>query len=929
VTAVRMRYRGRVRLASSDTATTEGAEPDEAKGHKHAVGEHSHAEEEHTSRPGIAEAAETAEALQQEVAQAGSEEQSRSPVPKVTTTVMAEGATAPATAIKALQQGVKQAGSEEQSLSPAPKVAPPVIVRSPTASANVAMTVVDDSRTRSDVAQPADRTPPMSRPLVTAGVDIPSEGSFAAAVAGIKADDPPSPGVQRSAVPAQHNTPAPDGGAKVSPPPLNAEKDTGSAVPLPKASTSYRHDRDLNHKDDMGVIKDSGATTTPKDSRSQRSSPRNAARAVSAEVDQAPTAPTAADTAAPHVFTPPADADANPGSSGYLTNQPYGADRSPAAEARSASSDGDTADCGPVLMTLPEKESVDRIEGSPSGDGTDAEHVASGATATLSYSPQADHHAPNIAAQSDDPLDRLFSDLLLECGPRFSINLTDESLDEILGAEYRQGLGHGGVHIPGILPRVPAHEVHSATSASNDLLLPSAVESSQPRQPNPQQHDLRVTIAASSSPSTAAAATTPSPPGRHTPSIMASRYLSASKKSLRSFSTDSSLSIAETKRRSPRSATTSTPPARTASPRGGKKTEQKALSPSAEDGNAEAALEGEHRPIAASRPAAHTTVAVKTPPRELQRRDAKTEVTVTPPQAGRIEDAPCVETAEPRAEPVRVFMVHGISRRRFTEDEVTQLATLPQPLHVTNVQDHAKVIVGYEHAPEGNRVTSEGYLTLYSTSAPECTFQLVAEEATYDTIADVLGSESSSTVQSTTLRACFIAYLPSLRLFTTFPRLVELDLSGCGLSGRLPGNSLPRSLLRLDVSHNQLTDCSGVMACVSLQELNIGFNCVETVHALPKTLVRLNLECNLIWNKVCLRIVALCPLLQSACLDGNPITVLVRGWAAFLRSMAPQLLFLDGRKLQLPQSQPAHPSTPQTTAQLIKRRPSPPSRLLQ
>jgi hypothetical protein len=133
----------------------------------------------------------------------------------------------------------------------------------------------------------------------------------------------------------------------------------------------------------------------------------------------------------------------------------------------------------------------------------------------------------------------------------------------------------------------------------------------------------------------------------------------------------------------------------------------------------------------------------------------------------------------------------------------------------------------------------------------------------------------------------------------------------------------------LDVSHNQLTDCSGVMACTSLQELNIGFNCVETVHALPKTLVRLNLECNLIWNKVCLRIVALCPLLRSACLDGNPITVLVRGWAAFLRSMAPQLLFLDGRKLQLPQSQPAHPSAPQTTTPHIKRRPSPPTRLPQ
>jgi hypothetical protein len=734
VTAVRMRYRGRVRLASSDSVTTEEAEPDEAKGHKHAVGEHSHAEEEHTSRPGIAEAAEaaeTAEALQQEVAQAGSEEQSRSPVPKVTTTVMAEGATAPANAAKALQQGVEQAGTEEQSLSPAPKVAPPVIVRSPTASANVAMTVVDDSGTRSDVAQPADRTPPMSRPLVTAGVDIPSEGSFAAAVSGIKADDLPSPGVQQSAVPVQHNTSARDRGASISPSPLNGEKDTGSAVPLPKASTpeprtGYRHDRVLSHDDDTGVVKDSGATTTPTDPRSRRPSPRTAARAASTDVEQTPTAPTVADTAAPHVFTPSADADATSGSSDHSTNQPYGADRSPAAETRSASSDGDTADRGPVLMTLPVKESVDRIEGSPSGDGNDAEHVASGATATLSYSPQADHHAPNMASQSDDPLDRLFSDLLLECDPRFSINLTDESLDEILGAEYRRGLGHGGVHIPGILPRAPAHEVHSATSASNDLLLPSAVESSQPRQPNQQQHDLRVGIAASSSPSTAAASTTPSPPGRHTPSIMASRYLSASKESLRSFSTGSSLSIAETKRRSPRSATTSTPPARTASPRGGKKTEQKALSPSAEDGNAEAALEGEHRPVAASRPAAQTTVAVKTPPRELQRRDAKTEVTVTPPQAGRTEDAPCVETAEPPTEPVRVFMVHGISRRRFTEDEVTQLATLPQPLHVTHTQDHAKFIVGYEHAPEGNRVTSEGYLTLYNTSAPECTFQLVA-----------------------------------------------------------------------------------------------------------------------------------------------------------------------------------------------------------
>jgi hypothetical protein len=899
-----------VRLASSDTATTEEAEPDEAKGHEHAVGEHSHAEEEHTSRPGIAEAAETAEALQQDVDQAGNEEQSRSPVPKVATSVMAEGTTAPAVAAKALQQGVKRVGNEQRTESPATKIAPPVIAGGPTAPVNVAAPVVDDSGTRREVAQPADRTPSGPHASVTAAVDIPSEGRLEGAASRNKADDRPSPGVQRSAVPAQHHTAVPDNSANVSPPPSSAEDVSGTAVPpqpKPAPPPPMDHSVVLDHDDDVGIVEHPGATTNamPKDPRSQRHSPCNAAQVASADVDQAPTSPTAARTEVTHAYTPPAHADAISGSSQHPPNQQHGLEGPPVAEARSASSDEDATDTGPVPMTLPEKESVDPIEGPP--------------TATLSYSPQADHHAPIIAAQSDDPLDRLFSDLLLECDPRFSINLTDESLDEILGAESRRGLGHGGVHIPGILPRAPAHEVRSATSASNDLLLPTAVESSQPRQPNPQQHDLRVTIATSSSPSTAAVFTTPSPPGRHTPSIMASRYLSASNKSLRSFSTDSSLSFSEAKRRSPRSAAGSAQPAtRSASPHGGKKTE--------DGNNTEAPLEGEHRPVAASRPAAQTTVAVKTPPRELQRRGAKAEVTVTPPQAGGTENAPRVETVEPPAEPHRVFMVHGISRRRFTEDEVTLLATLPQPLHVTHVQDHAKFIVGYEHAPEGNRVTSEGYLTLCSTSAPECTFQLVAEEATYDTIVDVLGSESSSTVQSATLRACFIAYLPSLRLFTAVPRLIELDLSGCGLAGRLPGNSLPRTLLRLDVSHNQLTDCSGVMACTSLQELNIGFNYVETVHALPKTLVRLNLECNLIWDKVCLRIVALCALLQSACLDGNPITVLVRGWAAFLRSMAPQLLFLDGRKLQPPPSQPAHPSAPQTAAQQIKRRLSPPSR---
>ena len=175
------------------------------------------------------------------------------------------------------------------------------------------------------------------------------------------------------------------------------------------------------------------------------------------------------------------------------------------------------------------------------------------------------------------------------------------------------------------------------------------------------------------------------------------------------------------------------------------------------------------------------------------------------------------------------------------------------------------------------------------------------------------------------LRNNNIAYPEHLNLAARFENLLDLDLSFNHIAGAIKG--LPRSLQRLDLSHNRITNITSLADCVGLVEVNIAHNNVKSFHALPPRLERLDLSHNVIASTVTLRTLALSPDIKSLDLSGNPVLIEITDWKVVISALLPRLHELNGKPLFAPRKsterRPAPPKQP-TTRSSPPKQPVPP-----
>ena len=114
---------------------------------------------------------------------------------------------------------------------------------------------------------------------------------------------------------------------------------------------------------------------------------------------------------------------------------------------------------------------------------------------------------------------------------------------------------------------------------------------------------------------------------------------------------------------------------------------------------------------------------------------------------------------------------------------------------------------------------------------------------------------------------------------------------------------LHNQLKRLDLSHNKIVDCSGLVSLVGLEELNISHNAIRSPDGIPFTTKRLDMSYNLLSSFMSLRIIGLCKAVVAIDMEGNPVTQGAKGtsaaagakaWKNMITSIMPQLLELDG-----------------------------------
>jgi hypothetical protein len=162
-----------------------------------------------------------------------------------------------------------------------------------------------------------------------------------------------------------------------------------------------------------------------------------------------------------------------------------------------------------------------------------------------------------------------------------------------------------------------------------------------------------------------------------------------------------------------------------------------------------------------------------------------------------------------------------------------------------------------------------------------------------------LPTQSLRGIRTLILRSNNITDMESARLMHLTPALTELDLGNNRLSGALPHNALPLTLLRLDLSQNNLTDVSeAVIGCVQLQSLSLRSNLIKNITGLPPALLELDLSDNLLTSFATLRAVAsFSHNIHTLGVAGNPIFDSTDGLRPRLTSMLPQLRFLDGEAL--------------------------------
>ena len=66
--------------------------------------------------------------------------------------------------------------------------------------------------------------------------------------------------------------------------------------------------------------------------------------------------------------------------------------------------------------------------------------------------------------------------------------------------------------------------------------------------------------------------------------------------------------------------------------------------------------------------------------------------------------------------------------------------------------------------------------------------------------------------------------------------LTDLDLGSNKFLGAVPERCVPTSVLRLDLSYNQITDISHLFPCTRLKELTVKNNAIKKLDAVPMNL---------------------------------------------------------------------------------------------
>ena len=123
--------------------------------------------------------------------------------------------------------------------------------------------------------------------------------------------------------------------------------------------------------------------------------------------------------------------------------------------------------------------------------------------------------------------------------------------------------------------------------------------------------------------------------------------------------------------------------------------------------------------------------------------------------------------------------------------------------------------------------------------------------------------------------------------------LTDLDLGHNRLAGAVPHKSLPRTLERLDLSHNSLDDLSGLIDCPNLQCVNASYNNLKAVSALPARVKDLDISFNLLSSVIHLRLLSFSPSIVSLRIVGNPIVSTSSFCRVIVSSVLPNVETLD------------------------------------
>jgi hypothetical protein len=206
------------------------------------------------------------------------------------------------------------------------------------------------------------------------------------------------------------------------------------------------------------------------------------------------------------------------------------------------------------------------------------------------------------------------------------------------------------------------------------------------------------------------------------------------------------------------------------------------------------------------------------------------------------------------------------------------------------------VILDFDDEPE--IISNE---RLYDYSGSKNLAALKSFQATADTRDATLSDLTDFFPQLEKLRLDN-SIIPSLReIGCSFANLTFLSLTHCGLSSLEGISTISRNIEELYLSFNKISDLSELIGMEKLRILDLEQNEVSAFS-------------NLHFLKTCSQ-------LRALTLSGNPATLNLENYAQEIENLLPQVIFLDGERVQpetlhpvTPPAQPRRPPPPATVA---------------